>query len=163
MDFNVTKYNNLLIRFFIPYCRSFLRNYLSSLGIYQRKAIKILLFPTTYLCEDRFYLYKKKSESVSRSVVSNSLLPHGLYPTKLLCPWNSPGKKIGGGSHSLLQGIFPTWGLNLGLLDCRRILYHLEYLCTSTKKHFNRLNIDRCMCENKALLLNQTFKRLAKM
>ena len=60
MDFNVTKYNNLLIWFFIPYCRSFLRNYLSSLGIYQRKAIKILLFPTTYLCEDRFYLYKKK-------------------------------------------------------------------------------------------------------
>ena len=27
----------------------------------------------------------------------------------LLCPWNSPGKNTGVGSHSLLQGIFPTW------------------------------------------------------
>ena len=29
---------------------------------------------------------------VSRSVVSNSLRPHGLQPTRLLCPWDSPGK-----------------------------------------------------------------------
>ena len=38
------------------------------------------------------------------------------------CPWNSPGKNTGGGCHSLLQGIFPTQGLNLGLLHCRQIL-----------------------------------------
>ena len=31
------------------------------------------------------------------------------------------------GYHSLLQGIFPTWGLSLGLLNCRQILYHLSY------------------------------------
>ena len=41
----------------------------------------------------------------------------------LLCPWNSPGKHTGVGSHSLLQGIFPTQGPNLGLLHCRQILY----------------------------------------
>ena len=35
---------------------------------------------------------------------------------RLLCPWNSPGKNTGVGSHSLLQGIFPTQGLNLGFL-----------------------------------------------
>ena len=29
--------------------------------------------------------------------------------------------------HSLLQGIFPTQGLNLGLLHCRQILYHLSH------------------------------------
>ena len=34
-----------------------------------------------------------------------------------LCPWNSPGKNTGLGCHSLLQGIFPTQGLNLGLLQ----------------------------------------------
>ena len=28
--------------------------------------------------------------------------------TRLLCPWNSPGKNTGVGRHSLLQGIFPT-------------------------------------------------------
>ena len=31
------------------------------------------------------------------------------------------------GCHSLLQGIFPTQGLNLGLPHCRRILYHLSH------------------------------------
>ena len=30
-------------------------------------------------------------------------------------------------SHSLLQEIFPTQGLNLGLLNCRQILYHLSH------------------------------------
>ena len=40
---------------------------------------------------------------------------------------DSPGKKIGVGCHSLLQGIFPTQGLNLGLLSCRWILYHLSH------------------------------------
>ena len=37
---------------------------------------------------------------------------------------NSPGKNTGVGSHSLLQGIFPTQGLNPDLLLCRQILYH---------------------------------------
>ena len=37
------------------------------------------------------------SESVSPSVVSDSLQPHGLYPTRLLCPCNSPGKNTGVG------------------------------------------------------------------
>ena len=41
-----------------------------------------------------------------------------MQPTRLLCPWNSPGKNTGVGCHSLLQGIFPTQGLNLGFLHC---------------------------------------------
>ena len=40
--------------------------------------------------------------------MSDSLRPHGLQPTRLLCPWNSPDENIGVGSHSLLPGIFPT-------------------------------------------------------
>ena len=31
------------------------------------------------------------------------------------CPWDSPGKNSGVGSHALLQGIFPTQGSNLCL------------------------------------------------
>ena len=58
---------------------------------------------------------------VSLSVVSNSLRPHGLWSARLLCAWNSPGKNTGVGCHSLLQRIFPTQGLNLGLLHCRQI------------------------------------------
>ena len=48
-------------------------------------------------------------------------------PIRLLGPWDSPGKKTGVGCHSLLQGIVPTWGSNLGLLHCRQILYRLSY------------------------------------
>ena len=55
------------------------------------------------------------------------LWPHGLYPARLLCPWNSSGKNIGMGSLSLIQGIFPTQGSNPGLLHCRRILYQLSH------------------------------------
>ena len=62
------------------------------------------------------------NESVSYSVMFNSLRPHRLQPTRLLCPWNSPGKNTGVGSHSLLQGIFQTQGSNPGLLHCRQIL-----------------------------------------
>ena len=34
---------------------------------------------------------------LSHSVVSDSLWPHGLYPARFLCPWDSPGKNTGGG------------------------------------------------------------------
>ena len=45
----------------------------------------------------------------------------------LLCPWNSPGKNTGVGSHSLLHGIFLTPASNLGLLHGRWILYCLSH------------------------------------
>ena len=48
-------------------------------------------------------------------------------PSRLLCPWDSPGKNTGVGCHFLLQGIFPTQGLNPGLLHFRQILYHLSH------------------------------------
>ena len=64
---------------------------------------------------------------VSRSVMSNSLQPHGLWFTRLLCPWASPGKNTGVGWHALLWGIFLTQGSNLGLPHCRQTLYHLSH------------------------------------
>ena len=42
-----------------------------------------------------------------RSVMSDSLWPQRLWLTMLLCPWDSPGKNTGVGSHSLLPGIKP--------------------------------------------------------
>ena len=48
------------------------------------------------------------SISISRSVVSDFLRPHGLQPTRLLCPWDSLGKNTGVGCHFLHQGTFPT-------------------------------------------------------
>ena len=38
----------------------------------------------------------------SHSVVSNSSRPHGLQPTRLLHPWDFPGKSTGVGCHRLL-------------------------------------------------------------
>ena len=64
------------------------------------------------------------------SIVSDSLRPCGLQPTRLLCPQDFPGKSTAMGCHFLLQGIFPTQDLNpcllcflhlLCLLYCRRI------------------------------------------
>ena len=60
--------------------------------------------------------------------MSNSLRPHGLYS-----PRNSLGKNTGMGSLSLLQGIFPTQGLNPGLLHCRWVLYQLSHKGITTK------------------------------
>ena len=68
-----------------------------------------------------------KSESVSHSVVPDSVRPHGLQPAWLLCPRNSLGNHTGVGSHSLLQGIFPTQGSTPDLLRCMRALYHLRH------------------------------------
>ena len=59
------------------------------------------------------------SDSESRLVMSNSLGHHGLWPDRLFCPWNSPGKNTRVGCHALLQGIFLTEGSNSGLPQCR--------------------------------------------
>ena len=48
--------------------------------------------------------------------MSHSLRPYGLQPTKLLCPWDSPGWNTGVGCHVLLRGIFPTQRSNPCLL-----------------------------------------------
>ena len=63
----------------------------------------------------------------SHSVVSNSSWPHGLQPTRLLRPWDFPGKSTGVHSLSFFQGIFPTQGSNPGLLHCRQIFYQLNH------------------------------------
>ena len=41
-------------------------------------------------------------------VVFDSLWPHGLQPTRLLCQWDFPGKITGVGCHFLFQGIEPV-------------------------------------------------------
>ena len=64
---------------------------------------------------------------LSHSVMLDSLLPSGLQPTRLLCPWNSPGKNTTVGRHTLFQGIFPTQGSKPGLPHCRQILYCLSH------------------------------------
>ena len=70
---------------------------------------------------------KEVKWSESHSVLSSSLQPHRLWPVRLLCPWDFPGKNTGVGYRFLLQGIFQTQGSNLVLLRCRQTLYSLSY------------------------------------
>ena len=50
-------------------------------------------------------------------LLSDSLQPRGLQPSRLLCSWDSPGKNTGVGCHFLLRGTFPTQGSNQCLLQ----------------------------------------------
>ena len=86
------------------------------------KDIWILFHSLTKSEEHAFFEYWKARESKSCSVVSSSLRHHGLYS-----PWHSPGQNTGVGSLSLLQGIFPTQGLNPGLPHCRGNLYQVNH------------------------------------
>ena len=62
-----------------------------------------------------------KIEVHTYSVMSESLQPHRLLPTRFLCPWDYPGKNTGVGCHFLLQGIFLTQGLNTCLLQLLKV------------------------------------------
>ena len=88
------------------------------------------------------------------SVVSDSLQPHGLLPTRFLCPWDFPGKNTGVGCHFFLQEIFPTQGLNPDLPHCRQMFYHLSQQgrptsvydtwnphCECVLSHFSRVQL----------------------
>ena len=70
-------------------------------------------------------------QSVAKSRTRlKQLSTHALYPTRLLCPWDFPGKNTGVGCNFLLQGIFLTLGSNphlLSLLLSRQILLLLSH------------------------------------
>ena len=104
------------------------------------------------------------SETVSCSVISNSLWPHGLLLARLLSPWNSPGTNTGVGSHFSPQDLPDP-----GILYCRQILYHLSHQGSSNyisvvrymvakfnKKHFTywfNMFFSFCVCLPWKLLL----------
>ena len=80
-------------------------------------------------------LYSIRVCILGHSVVSYSLLPHGLSPARLLCSWDSPAKNTGMSSHSLFQGIFLTQELNL--LHCRWTLYCLNLIRGNPYSSYN--------------------------
>ena len=61
------------------------------------------------------------------SEVKIAQLCPNLWDPQLDSPWNSPGQSIGLYSCSLIQGIFPTQGLNPSLLHCRQLPYQLNH------------------------------------
>ena len=106
--------------------------------------------------------------------MSNSVGPHGLWLSRLLQPWNFPGKSTAVGCHFLLQGIFPTQRLNPGLPHCGQTLCHLSHQWFGQKSHFltrgslclqtlspplghitSHLEISTCACHPRTLSLPQ--------
>ena len=73
------------------------------------------VFSSTVVRKHQYYFILQ-----TMSVCSQSYLTLGDHmdcsPSRLLCPWNFPGKNTGVGCHFLLQGIFLTQGSNLHLL-----------------------------------------------
>ena len=65
-------------------------------------------------------------------VVSDSLRPYGLWPTRLLCLWDFPGKNTGLDCCFLPQGIFSSAGelLDFSLADA----VNQEFLTTRTNE-----------------------------
>ena len=76
----------------------------------------LLLMQLTAISTHLTNIYDWTIYCLVASVVSNSLRTHGLQSTRLLCPWDSPGKNNRVGCHFLLQGIFLTQGSNPHLL-----------------------------------------------
>ena len=66
-------------------------------------------------------MHEGKKGKWSSSVMSDSQWPHGLQLTRLLSPWDFPGKSTGVGCRFFLQGIFPTQGSILGLPHCKHV------------------------------------------
>ena len=97
------------------------------------------------------------------SVMSDSLQPHGLQPTRLLCPWDSPGKNTGVGCHALLQGLFLIQRSNLCLLCLLgdiRVLYHYHHQ-KSPNYRLLKNSMEQILCKSKyeEIMLNLCIKR----
>ena len=73
------------------------------------------------------FVYREKGRKVKSLRHPTLCDPMDSKPTRLLCPWDFPGKSTGVGSHFFLQGIFLTQRSNLGLPRCRWMLYCLSH------------------------------------
>ena len=75
-----------------------------------------------------YWIYELESESeVAQSCPTLCNPMDCMQSTRLLHPWDFPGKNTGVGCHYLLQEIFATQGPNPGLPHYRQMLYHLSH------------------------------------
>ena len=94
-----------------------------SLGFSRQEHRSGLSFPSP--------MHESEKSKWSHSVVSDSSRPHGLQPTRLLRPWDFPGKSTGVGCHCL-QGQFNT---NRPALSSIQICLHSTNISTFTDQH----------------------------
>ena len=68
---------------------------------------------------------------LSRSVMPYSLQSHGLYPTRLICPWGFSRQEYWSGLPCRHPGDLSNPGIEPRSPHCRRILYHLSHQWSS--------------------------------
>ena len=97
----------------------------------------------------------------AKSLPSHVLLfaIHWLLPTRLLRPWNFPGKSTGVGCHFLLQGIFLTQVSNPCLPYCRQMLYCLSHQGSPQKAEHRRTDAFELWCWRRLLRVTWTARR----
>ena len=100
-----------------------------------------------------------RAEVKSLSCVRLFVIPWTV-PARLLYPWDFPGKITGVGCHFLLQGIFPTQGLNLGLLHCRQTLYRLSHKGNMRQLYHHEATLSALVC---SLLTSLELEKLASL
>ena len=110
-------------------------NILKTMDLYSLKG-GILWYPN-YISKKR-KKRERKGKSFSRAQLFAT--PWTVACTKLLHPWDFLGKSTGVGCRFLLQGIFPTQGLNPGLPHCRQTLYRPSHQGQSTYKGREKWN-----------------------
>jgi len=105
----------------------------------------------------------------SRSVVSDSSRPHGLQPTRLLHPWDFPGKSTGGGCHRLLHffcldmyiSLTGRWKVHLCWLSYFPLLeYKLQGgrdLCFCPVMFMFLKDLEQCLAQSKYSVLFKIF------
>ena len=106
-----------------PHRRQAAHQALPSLGFSRQEHWSGLPFPTP--------MHESEKWKWSCSVVSDSSRPHGLQPTRLLCPWDFSGKSTGVGCHCLLQN--KVWVVvkdNTSMRDRDSALSHVRLFVT---------------------------------
>ena len=105
--------------------------------------VPALLAPITLFIKNKTRSVRPFNFVCACSVRSNSLWPHELQPTRLLHPWDFPGKNTEVGCHFLLQGIFLTQGLNLCLLHWQSNSWPLCHLGSQGHHHLSIMSFNK--------------------
>ena len=100
-----------------------------SLGFSRQEQWSGLPFPSP--------MHESEKWKCSHSIVSDSEWPHGLKPTRLLDPWDFPGKSTGVGRQCLLRFLILIWG-NSGGLNWTNISYKDHHLFLTMSKGFHQ-------------------------
>ena len=117
LKFNLLNYNFYMFQHFTCFCLHFFIAFLpKSFTLLLKFSFSHYYFPICSHYGNPFYLFC--------TIVSCLVC---VSRTRLLCPWDSPGKNTGVGCHSLLQGILLTQGSNPGFLHYRQIRYYLSH------------------------------------